>query len=267
MNFLSIAQWACAAMPLNETARMLESDHEAHFKIGAKLRELGQHRFVSLTRKSSESMQSLALYSGDGYVLKISRDGFCDEDPYVLPAISEHLVTTEKNNYSIKSYPYMADSKVTFADVEIMRGKLADIGLAFTSQDDRPRNIRRLPDKDGTLVGIDMQMTRPIRCEQEKQEERQRLSSLWHEYVTDLYPVYLEGKIPEQTSATSFNFMSVHNKEQSGQFSFENKIHPPALITPEIIEENNNFAETNKLKKVIDWFFRKNKGTNDMSLG
>ncbi len=265
VNFLSIAQWACAAMPLNDTARMLEHDHEAHFKILEKLRELGQHQFISLTRKSSESMQSLALYTGDGYVFKISRDSFCDEDPYILPPISEHVVETSTNTYSIKSYPYVPNSKVTFADVEDMREKLAEIGLAFTNQDDKPRNIRRLPDKDGTLVGIDMLMTRPMRCDKEQKEERIKLSALWHEYVTDLYPVYLEGKVPKQTAETKFNFASVHDRSKSSQSSFENKIHP-ITVTPEIIEENNNFSETNKLKKAIGWLFKRNTSKSNLSL-
>ncbi len=200
---------ATQEMMFNETAFNIKHDPQAVPAIADELRRMGQRRFINMTSGTQDARVSLVLYAGDGIVTKIMPDSYSGtEHPYQLPAITSSLVETEDRQYRINTYPYVPSRGETKADVEEYREIMGELGLKIHEGDDTTRNLRRLPDNDGTLVGIDADMFSTMRGGLQFDDE---LQQAWFDYLAELYPMYEHG-IPRQTSETSFAIMSPHDR-------------------------------------------------------
>lgn len=210
---------ACAGLGLNATTYVLNRDWKAKNVIVSHLQEMGQTRFVNMTHKYAESAMSVVLYAGDGIVTKVMND--CDYDKsstiYNLPAITSERVGTEDNKFVINTYPWLSKGFVSRDDIEELRTKMKTVGLNFATNDDEPRNIHMMPDKNNTLVGIDASMyTSAYNGETSSPE----LEAAWKQYVETVFPIYKSREIPRQTNETNFQFRSIHDRE-SGIVGFD----------------------------------------------
>jgi hypothetical protein len=198
--------------PMNETSRRLCSNHDDMMRVAKTLRDLGQFRLINLSRSYEESRIVLAFYAGDGIVIKVIPEDFLGDSNviYHLPAITARRVGIEKNrDFIIKAYPWLKSDNITAQDINVLKSKLAEIGLTIIEGDDSPRNIRRMPDKQGTLVGIDSAM---YYNPQDNGAITAELTDNWHAYVHKLFPVYQQRQIKPQNEQTNFDFVSIHDR-------------------------------------------------------
>lgn len=206
-NFLNAFNHVSQAMTLNASVKSLQGDDETVLEIHRLLRDMGQTKFVQMTRKSADAMVSVPLYAGNGIVVKIIPQNYSDRSTcslFKLPPISVDTVEGKHCDFLIKTYPWLSPRGVTQASIDEMRMALYRVGLTFNENEDKPRNIHRLPDKRGTLISVDEDiyhgaLTIPL------------LSEAWVDYVRSIFPIYEEGIIPPQTKDTDFSFVSIHN--------------------------------------------------------
>ncbi|MCB1841259.1 MAG: hypothetical protein KDI61_13515 [Alphaproteobacteria bacterium] len=203
---------ATAEMIFNEVTNWIKYDPQANEALSLALREMGQRRFISMTSGIMDSRVSLVLYAGNGHVVKIIPSSYSPKDyVFQMPPISERKVQTDQRDYLICTYPWLAEHKEsTRADVEMLRKETGILGQEFIPGDDTPRNIRRLPDAEQTLVSIDADTFTTSRDGLNYGPE---LLAAWHEYLAELFPVYKLGALPPQTSDTSFDFVMNYNRE------------------------------------------------------
>lgn len=252
-SFLKTASWAFGALPLNGTVRVLENDFEAQLKIAQKLKDLGQSNFIILARKCLDAMETLPLYAGDGVVFKVfpeKRKSQVREHIFTLPAITEDIVESDKDSYVIQSFPYVPKGGVKQEDIELLRQELENVGLEFTSNDGNERNIHRLPDSDGTLVGIDPDMVAYV-FGNKSHEERAILDRQWKQYIRDLYPIYNVGAVPRQTENTNFDFISVHDPMKSRKMSFWSRLEEPNLAIDDVVLSKQSPEKLGRLKMAV----------------
>lgn len=207
LSIINAFNYACRAMGPNETVTRLDPNIKDQFTIFAAIKNLGQKQLVPLTHRYIDSKIALAFYAGNGYVVKvIPRDHLGEGDVVLhLPAISSLEVSTENSRtFVIKTYPWLDGDRISRSDVETMRGNIGEFGLRFTDGDDTPRNLARLPDKNRTLVGIDSNMFEHL----SGKDIPQHVIDAWHNYIRNMFPVYDEGRIPEQSGSTRFDFFS-----------------------------------------------------------
>ncbi|MCL4678837.1 MAG: hypothetical protein KJ017_09630 [Alphaproteobacteria bacterium] len=206
-NFLNAFNHVSQAMTLNASVKSLEGDDDTVLEIHRLLRDMGQTKFVQMTRKSADAMVSVPLYAGNGIVVKIIPQNYADRSTcslFKLPPISVDTVEGKHCDFQIKTYPWLSPRGVTQASINEMRSLLSGVGLTFNENEDTPTNIHRLPDKSGTLISVDEdiyhgRLTIP------------QLSEAWVDYVRSIFPIYEEGRIPPQTKDTDFSFVSIHN--------------------------------------------------------
>ena len=204
---------ACASMPLNKTVSILETDHNAVKAIGEAIESMGQTKFKNLTSSSRQSMTAIALYAGDGIVTKIipqSSLGHTKDVIYHLPAITTKEVSTEDNNFVIKTYPYVSPSNVKQPEVDELQDIVAEYGMEFNNGDALPKNVHRLPDSSSTLIGIDSDMYHYGKNGSQIDDETR---GAWINHIHTLFPIYEHRQIPEQTDETNFDFISIHDPE------------------------------------------------------
>ena len=214
---------------MNVAVVHLSKSPKTKVEVMRTLASLGQHEFINLTRSYNEATISLAMYAGNGIVVKVIPETFLPrtEAIYHLPAILTRRVEAQGDdayNFSIKAYPWLNGRKVDQNVIENLRSKLNETSLSYTNGDDHVGNIRVLPDQKGTIIGIDSNMY-------QGNDVEESLVTKWHEYIHRLYPVYdtaLEvGNIPAQTEKTDFNAMTIHDTN-SGLVSFDHFLNPEA---------------------------------------
>ncbi len=222
---------ACEGLTLNDVVKKMQYDHKAQPAILEALRDIGIRRLINLTQKSDQAMIALSFYAGDGIVAKIiPQDHFDKSDPiYSMPPITSQKVTTDDREYIVATYPWIAPGSVVRSDIEELREILQNQGMDFSENDDSPKNVHRMPDKNGTLVGIDSNMYEDARNGQTIDPE---LKQAWHDYIEELYPIYKSGIIPAQTQDTNFEFVSIHN-EDTVFAGFDASLEDPIIKTPE----------------------------------
>lgn len=199
-------------MQFNEVTNWIKYDRQANDALSGTLREMGQTRFINMTSGIMDARVSLVLYAGNGNVVKIMPTSFSGDDlVFQMPPISQRRVQTEDRDYTICTYPWLAEHKpCTQEDVEILRKDIGILGMEFIEGDDTPRNLKRLPDREGTLVSIDADT---FRISRDGLNHGPELLAAWHEYLTELFPVYRDGTIPRQTKDTNFDFFMNYNRE------------------------------------------------------
>lgn len=204
------------SMTLNESVYRLERDEQALVKIFQALKDMGQTRFVPLAKKSADAMVSVPLYAGDGLVIKVIPKDYSDHSTsqlFKLPPITVQEVEGKNSEFFIKTYPWISPRGVTQESIEKLRQVLGGLGLIFNDKDDQPRNIHRLPDRNGTLISIDEdiyhgRLTKP------------ELSEAWQAYVHSIFPVYASAAIKPQSENTDYSFVSIHDR-QAERASFD----------------------------------------------
>lgn len=128
--------------------------------IAAELEKYNAHHFIPLVTTASEANVAIALYAGDGIVMKITKStefsgtrgsipGAYTALPYVLPPIT----STNIGEYTVEMFPWVNTFNITDKDVETLRDDLAKYNLAFHPKDAKPNNIGKMP--DGSLVVLD----------------------------------------------------------------------------------------------------------------
>ena len=222
---------ACEGLTLNDVVKKMEYDHKAQPAIIDALKDMGIRRLVDLTNKSSEAMMALSFYAGDGIVAKIiPADSFDKSAPiYNMPPIEETKVTTDSREYIVATYPWIPRGGVVQHDVEDLRETLRNQGMSFQQNDDSPKNVHRIPDQNGTLVGIDSNMYEGAHNGKTIAPE---LKQAWRDYIEELYPIYKSGIIPAQTQDTNFEFVSIHN-EKAAFAGFDANLEDPMIKAPE----------------------------------
>ncbi|PCI57069.1 MAG: hypothetical protein COB36_02020 [Alphaproteobacteria bacterium] len=222
---------ACAGLTLNDAVKKIVHDHEAQPAIISTLKDIGINRLGNLTKKSNEAMIALSFYAGDGIVAKIiPADYFDKSDPiYNMPPITSTRVETDSREYIVATYPWIDPGGVTKDEIEELREILKNHGMDFSKNDDDPKNVHRMPDQNGTLVGIDSNMYEDARNGNTPSPE---IKQAWREYIEELYPIYKSGIIPAQTQDTNFEFVSIHN-ENPVFTGFDANLEDPVIKVPE----------------------------------
>lgn len=222
---------ACAGLTLNDAVKKITHDHESQPAIINALKDMGINRLGNLTKKSNEAMIALSFYAGDGIVAKIiPADYFDKSDPiYSMPPITSTRVETDSREYIVATYPWIDPGGVTKDEIEELREILKNHGIDFSKNDDDPKNVHRMPDKNETLAGIDSNMYEDARNGNTTSLE---IKQAWREYIEELYPIYKSGIIPAQTQDTNFEFVSIHN-ENAKYAGFDADLEDPIIKTPE----------------------------------
>jgi len=247
-------EYACASLGQNVVSSRLERSIEDIRAIAKKIKDMGQSRHINLTHRYDEGKIVIALYAGDGIVTKIIPPDFFDETEPVMsmPAITSELVDTGKNEYLINTYPWLAPSPVTSETVITLQNDLDQLGMNYIDGDNHPRNIHIMPDRMGTLVGIDSDMYRVDRDGPASTQDMQRM---WREYVESMFPVYKVGYVPRQTDDTDMNFISAHDPD-TGIVTFD-----PAQDNPVIYHE-----DTPDQKQIISRSDSRHTGFDDFGI-
>lgn len=211
-------------MSLNDTVRRLESDPDAVMLLKKAISEqMGQDKFINLTSSSKQAMTAIALYAGDGIVTKIipkSALAMSKDVIYHLPAITTINVSTDKNEFVVKTYPYVDPSNVTQDQVNEFGEMLSAFGMKFNNGDGMPKNVHRLPDADKTFIGIDSNM---YSYGEEGSLITDEVRQAWMDYIYELYPIYENREIPEQNENTNFDFISLHDPSVA-EHSFDTEL-------------------------------------------
>ncbi|PCK00489.1 MAG: hypothetical protein COA45_01535 [Zetaproteobacteria bacterium] len=222
---------ACAGLKLNDVVKKMEYDHQAQPAIINELKNMGITRLVNLTQKSDQAMIALSFYAGDGIIAKIiPRDYFDDSDPiYSMPPITSTKIETDDREYIVATYPWIAPGGVTQSEIEELKETLKNQGMRFSENDDNPKNVHRMPDKNGTLVGIDSSM---YQSTYKGKTQSPEIKQAWREYIEDIFPIYKTGIIKPQTESTSFNYISIHNSQMTVA-GFDADLDNPIIPMPE----------------------------------
>lgn len=221
-SFFKAVDIASTRMPMNETVRRFERDNEIQLLIKQELDGLGQKQFINLAKTAQQSRIALALYVGDGLVVKIIPEPYLSMAKDVifhLPAISTTRVSSQSNTFVINTYPWVSTGRVTQNDVECLRAKINSVGMDFHQMDGFPKNVHRMPDRKGTLVGIDSDMYGFM---QGGSRITDGMRQQWHAYVHALFPIYHNGIINPQNEHTNFAAVSMHDPSREN-ISFELK--------------------------------------------
>ena len=210
MPFLEVLSNACMENPRNEAITRMERDQPAVRRISEYITgELGQRLLINLSTSYDRSRIALAMYAGDGLVVKINPVDYSDKlgsVPLLLPSISRRRIEGNVGDFIVKTYPWLRPSSVSRSEIEAMKGRIARYGLRFNEGDDKPSNIHHLPDAGGTLVGIDSDMFGLLPGEQLGDGDVNQ----WLEVIKNLFPIYRNGgEIPKQTEKTLFDFVSM----------------------------------------------------------
>jgi hypothetical protein len=210
-----------AAMELryNEAVRRIDPSPAIQDALAQKLDELGQYRFINLTHNTDQSRIALAMYAGDGIVVKIIPANYLGQPNaiYHVPSISSHRVKVDYKDFAgeeqhdefvIKTYPWIAPGGIEPADVEEFTRHVAKVGMSINEGDAHPKNIHRLP---GTsrMIGIDSAMYNLTHA-----SFTEKMENGWHDYMHQLYPIYDIGYVDPQSAATNFNFVSLHDRSK-----------------------------------------------------
>lgn len=204
---------AAAMLPLNSTVRFLDANSQALLTIRSALKGMGQTHFINLARSSAQSMESLALYAGDGIVTKIMPYNYTDlteQTIHHVPSITQKVVEVPDARFVIKTYPFVQDSDLGKADVDFILARLQPLGVHINPGDAHVRNFRRLPDADKTIVGIDADMYH--RSSDSGQVSSVMLSD-WRKHVEKVFPIYLATEFPVQGEYTDFSLRSVSSPD------------------------------------------------------
>lgn len=199
----------CMLAPRNETVFRLERDNIAKVSIIRALTEMEQHKFINLVTTPHEARIVMALYAGDGIVTKITPQDYMplQRFPFVMfPFAKKRLQGTEMSgHFVIENFPYLNSHTINERDVDTMRSMLADCGLEFDDQDDKPGNIRRMPDKSLAIIdGNAVRAKGPL-----DQEALDRHVSAWDQKVKSLYPeLYVPGHQYVQSLQTDYRVLS-----------------------------------------------------------
>lgn len=240
-SFVFAFNEASACMTLNESVRRLDVDERALFRIADVLNERGQKRFINLARNSQDARISIPLYAGNGLVFKIIPESYADSSKtelFKLPAITVDHVQGRDTSFLIKSYPWVAGGGVTSQDIESLREKLHSVGLEFNTQDDKPRNIHRLPDKDRTLVCIDEDIYHG-------KLNNTDLAQAWVDYVHDIFPIYQRAELPRQDTNQDFSYYSIHDKSAELKTFRPDRVVNDAVLDTEqgvSVQEKQSFS-------------------------
>lgn len=189
-------------------------------QISKVLSQYGQKKFIHLGSGFREAMVAIALYCGNGLVAKVIPSSCSDNLPdiveegkgramFLLPSIRSIDVKGNSPvcDFKIKYYPFIANSNITKEDVEGYRKKIKNFGLDIKDGDEKLINFKRLPDKNGTIVGIDADMLYTYdRLKFEGQEEE---IFKWLNHLQKLFPIYNSKEIYPQNSNTDFSFESM----------------------------------------------------------
>lgn len=203
---------AAMCLPTNAAIKRINTCYDDFVAVAKTFAQMGQRRFINLARKSSDSNIAWALYGGNGLVFKVIPEDYANRSKsylYTLPPITSTPVKSVDRGYIINTYPYIKNNNVTEEDVEYMRGVIANAGLNYSPGDDAPRNLRRMPDKDSTITGIDDDM---YSRKQGTAKQPQAIQELWTEYVHALFPIYKTQQIEPQNNSTDFSFISIHDE-------------------------------------------------------
>ncbi len=195
-------------IPRNETSRRMD-DPKVYLQVLEAMKDLGHRRLINLAHSYEQSRIAHAFYRGDGVVVKVIPEDYLGAPNVIrhLPSITSHSIKAGDRGFRIKTYPWLAGT-VTQEDIEDFRAELLPLGVAFVKDDDHPGNVRRMPDKNRTLVGIDSFM---YEFDPANRKITQEMEDAWHKYVHRLFPIYDESSIPAQTEHTDFNFVSAHD--------------------------------------------------------
>lgn len=189
----------------NATANSLKIDHQAVVALQEELRNMGQTRFLNMTCGIEDSRESLVLYAGDGNVIKIQPTSIQGGDfIYQIPPISQRIVHTDLQSYSIETFPFITSRGETIEDVKTLQHNAQILGLNIHDGDDTPRNMRKLPDGMGTITSLDRNTFSVARSGLNYGPETLQA---WHNYLAQLFPIYKIGEIPKQTPDTNFAYI------------------------------------------------------------
>lgn len=230
---------ACSGLTLNDVVKKMTYDHKAQPAIVDALKGMGISRLASLTNKSEQAMIALSFYAGDGIVAKVIPADFFDKsDPiYSMPPIEAKKVVTDDREYIVATYPWVSSGGVNQNEIEALKETLSNQGMKFSENDDSPKNVHRMPDENGTLVGIDSDMYQSTFNGKFPNPNKKQA---WREYIEELYPIYKSGITPPQTDNTNFDFVSIHN--QNPKFAgFNADYDDPIVKMPESKPANKSF--------------------------
>lgn len=232
-GFLQVFSEANMSNPMNATIARLGMSDDDILKVRGVLRDLGQTRFINLSRNYLHSATVLAMYAGDGIVAKVIGErelSHVNDVIYHLPSIKKEVVEGRDERFHIRLYPWVSPGHVDQDTVERFAQTIRVYGLEFNAGDAYPKNVHTLPDRKGTSIGIDSHM---YHAAQSGLKIPVEVLAAWHSYLHELYPIYDTGEVPAQTPETSFAPKSLHNP-QAGLVSFEEfmgrsgEIAPPA---------------------------------------
>lgn len=102
---------------------------------------------------------------------------------------------------------------------------LDDVNLRLRPDDAFPRNVHRMPDKIGTLVGVDSNM---YVKKSHNLGVPTHLVEAWNKYIHEMYPIYDLGEVPAQTQDTDFSFHSIHNRD-TNIIGFDHRLENPIV--------------------------------------
>lgn len=121
-------------------------------KIGQFLKDkLNAKDFILLSTSFDKSSIAVALYAGDGIVVKITEKSYHEKRirPHGVPPVYAH----EIGNFQISVFPWVNTENITSADVESLSHIMAKDKLEFIKGDGRPDNVGKL--QDGNPVVLD----------------------------------------------------------------------------------------------------------------
>ena len=221
LSFLNVFSQAHSSNPMNATISRLAMSEEDILKVHRTLRDMGQGRFINLSRSFPVSATALALYAGDGIVAKVIGErelSHFNDIIYHVPSIRKEVVEGRDERFHIRFYPWIPPGNVTQDTVNGFKDTLLRrYGLGFNPGDAYPKNVHTLPDRSGTLVGIDSHMYHEAKT---GRTISNRELSAWHSYMHALYPIYAVGNVAPQNENTNFQPVSLHNPS-AGLISYD----------------------------------------------
>lgn len=190
-------------IPDNRTVRALANAFD-QMKVAKALRDFGQDRFINLVEgPQAQGAIAITMYAGDGVVTKVTDAGYVGNTmlPFVVPAFASAHVPLELGpGVVIQNFPYLSRS-ATQEHVDLLKGQMKPLGLYFAEQDDRPDNLRLLPDSTPASVDGDA-----IRVQwNANMAALQPVAKAWQDKIKAIYPVlYAEGFRFQQRDFTDF---------------------------------------------------------------
>jgi len=138
-------------------------------------------KFILLSRSVRQSSAAVALYAGDGLVIKITEKSYHEPRirPQGLPPIGRtYEVKGNSKTFEIGIFPWVNNKDVNDNDVKEMRAILEKNGLEFQGGDARTDNIGKLAD-DKTLVVLDGNAVEFIDDKYEKSHQYREQRDKW----------------------------------------------------------------------------------------